>query len=82
MAGPKISERYKYMTVPQTAQRLGIHPAKLRRRLKARVFPPPTFTNEHGLNFFDEDWLKEAQAVLENSFEAGKAVLPKKKDNS
>lgn len=82
MAGPKISEQYKYMTVPQAAQRLGIHPAKLRRRLKVRVFPPPTFTNEYGLNFFDEDWLKEAEAVLENSFEAGKAALPNKKDNS
>ncbi len=82
MAGPKIIELYKYMTVPQAAQRLGIHSAKLRRRLKARVFPPPTFTNKYGLNFFDEDWLKEAQAVLENSFEAGKVELPKKQDNS
>lgn len=30
MAGPRISERYKYMTLPQAAQQLGIHPAKLR----------------------------------------------------
>ena len=71
MAGPKIAERYKYMTLPQAAKRLGIHPAKLRRRLKDGVFPVPTFVNEHGLNFFDEDWLKEAQAILEKSFEGG-----------
>jgi len=58
MSGPKIAERYKYMTLPQAAQRLGIHPAKLRRRLKAGVFPVPTFVNEHDLNFFDEDWLQ------------------------
>jgi len=69
MAGPKIAERYKYMTVPQAAKRLGIHPAKLRRRLKDGVFPVPTFVNKHGLNFFDEDWLKEAQTILVNSFE-------------
>jgi len=69
MAGPKIAERYKYMTIPQAAKRLGIHPAKLRRRLKAGVFPVPTFVNGHGLNFFDEDWLKETQAILVNSFE-------------
>jgi hypothetical protein len=69
MAGPRISERYKYMTLPQAAKRLGIHPAKLRRRLKHGVFPAPTFVNEYGLNFFDEDWLKEARAILVNSFE-------------
>jgi hypothetical protein len=69
MAGPRISERYKYMTLPQAAKRLGIHPAKLRRRLRDGVFPVPTFVNEHGLNFFDEDWLRHAQAILENSFE-------------
>jgi hypothetical protein len=69
MAGPKIAERYKYMTLPQAAKRLGLHPAKLRRRLKAGVFPAPTFVNKHGLNFFDEGWLREAQAMLVNSFE-------------
>ena len=69
MAGPRIAERYKYMTLPQAAKRLGIHPAKLRRRLKDRIFPPPPYVNEYGLNFFDEDWLREAQAILVNSFE-------------
>ena len=69
MAGPRIAELYKYMTLPQAAKRLGIHPAKLRRRLKDGVFPAPTFVNEYGLNFFDEDWLKEAQVILANSFE-------------
>ena len=71
MAGPRIAERYKYMTLPKAAKRLGIHPAKLRRRIKAGVFPPPSFVNKHGLNFFDKDWLREAQAILMNSFEGG-----------
>jgi hypothetical protein len=69
MAGPRIDERYKYMTLPQAAKRLDIHPAKLRRRLKDGIFPPPTFVNEYGLKFFDEDWLKKTQAILEKSFE-------------
>ena len=69
MAGPRIAELYKYMTLPQAARRLRMHPAKLRRRLKDGVFPLPTFVNEHGLKFFNEDWLKEAQAILVNSFE-------------
>ena len=60
------------MTLPQAAKRLDIHSAKLRRRLKHGVFPPPTFINEYGLNFFDEDWLKEAQVILANSFEGQK----------
>lgn len=70
MAGPKIAERYKYMTIPQAAKRLGIHPAKLRRRIKDGVFPVPTFVNEHGLNFFDEDWVRNVQNILTNSFES------------
>lgn len=72
MAGPRIDELYKYMTLPQAAKRIGLHQAKLRRRLKAGVLPPPTFVNEYGLKFFNEDWLREAQATLENSFEGGK----------
>jgi len=69
MAGPRISERYKYLTVPQAAKRLGIHQAKLRRRLKDGIFPRPTFVNEYGLKFFDEDWVNRAQETLANSFE-------------
>jgi len=79
MAGPRISERYKYMTLPQAANRLGIHPAKLRRRLKGSIFPAPTYVNEYGLKFFDETWLREAQAILANSFESkGRESRPTK----
>jgi len=70
MAGPRISELYKYMTLPQAAQRLGIHPAKLRRRLRDGIFPAPTFVNEYGLKFFDEEWIRKAEIILANSFEA------------
>jgi len=70
MAGPRISELYKYMTLPQAAQRLGIHPAKLRRRLRDGIFPAPTFVNEYGLRFFDEEWIRKAKIILANSFEA------------
>ena len=70
MAGPRISELHKYMTLPQAAQRLGMHPAKLRRRLRDGIFPLPTFINEYGLKFFDEEWLRKAKTVLTNSFEA------------
>jgi len=69
MAGPRIAERYKYMTLPQAAKRLGLHPAKLRRRLKDGIFPAATYVNEYGLRFFDEAWLGKAQAVLATSFE-------------
>ena len=69
MAGPRIDERYKYMTLPQAASRLNMHQAKLRRRIKAGVLPVPTYVNEYGLKFFDEHWLKEAKAILAKSFE-------------
>lgn len=69
MAGPRVAERYKYMTLPQAAGRLGMHQAKLRRRLRDGIFPQATFVNEHGLKFFDEQWLSKAKAILVNSFE-------------
>jgi hypothetical protein len=68
MAGLRISERYKCITVPQAAERLGISPAKLRHRSRDAILPPPTYVNEHGLKFFDEAWLK-------NSFENRPEVL-------
>jgi len=68
MAGPTIPERYKYMTLPQAAKRLGLHKATLRRRLKVGVFPTPSFVNKHGLNFFDEEWIRETQAIIASSY--------------
>lgn len=83
MAGPRISERYKYMTVSQAAKRLKIHPAKLRRRLRDGIFPTPAYINEYGLKFFDEDWLMKAQDILGNSFEGGAIkVNPSSRENS
>jgi len=69
MAGPRIDELYKYRSLPQAAKRLGLHPAKLRRRLKSGILPPPTFINEYGLRFFDDHWIRQAQAILDSSFE-------------
>lgn len=77
MAGPRIDELYKYRTVTQVANRLGLHPARLRRRVKAGVLPPPTYVNEHGLNFFDENWIRQAQAILDSSFEREKTIQRK-----
>ena len=82
MAGPRVSERYKYMTVPQAANRLGMHAAKLRRRLRHGIFPAPTFVNEYGLKFFDEEWLDQAQAILSNSFEGEKQQATTKDRNA
>ena len=67
--GVTIAERYKYMTLPQAAKRLGLHPASLRRRLKIGVFPVTSYINKSGVNFFDEDWIRETRAIIAKSFE-------------
>ena len=59
------------MTLPQAAKRLGLHQAKLRRRLKEGILPPPVHVNEYGLKFFDKKWLKQAKLIVDNSFEGG-----------
>lgn len=72
MAGPRIKELYQYYTLPRVAQILGLHPAKLRRRLKDRIFPEPTYINQYGIKFFDQKWVAKAQVILENSYEREK----------
>ena len=72
MPGPSIKELYQYLTLPRAALRLGLHPAKLRRRLKDGLLPEPTYTNKYGLRFFDEEWVAKALLILENSYEGNK----------
>ena len=70
MGKPKIAERYKYFTSTEVSKKLGISRDQLRVRLRGGVFPAPTMVNEHGVRFFDENWLRIAQATQENSYEA------------
>jgi predicted DNA-binding transcriptional regulator AlpA len=73
MAGPTIHELYRYMTIPQAAEELGINPSKLRRRIKAGIFPEPTYINPHGIQFFNEKWLAKTRKIINSSFEGSKA---------
>ena len=72
MAGPRIKERYKYMTLPQAARKLRMSTSKLRRRIKDEILPKPTFTNEYGVQFFDEEWIKKVKLIIRKSYEGGK----------
>jgi hypothetical protein len=72
MAGPTINELYQYMTIPQAAKQLRINPSKLRRRIKASIFPEPTYINSHGIHFFNEEWLARTRKIIKASFEGKK----------
>ena len=70
MAKPRVADRYRYMTTTDICKRLDMSYEKLMRRLRDGVFPAPTMVNEYGVRYFDENWLRIAQAIEENSYEA------------
>lgn len=69
MPRPSIADRYKYLTTGDVCQSLGITIEQLKLRLRDGALPPPTQTNCHGLRLFDEQWLRVARALMENSRE-------------
>jgi len=67
MPTPKVELAIKYLTAPQVRKRLRLSRYQLDLRIERGVFPKPTYIDETGVRYFDEAWVKEAQAILANS---------------
>ena len=74
MPNRKIELTFKYLTASQVRQRLGISRFQFDMRLNRGIFPSPTFTDVTGVRYFDEPWLRVAQAILDEAKNAGRAV--------
>ena len=74
MPWPKLQLAFKYLTAPQARKRLGLSRFQFDRRVELGIFPRPTYvdTVTRGdvilhVRYFDENWVRIAQTILENA---------------
>ena len=69
MPNPKLELGLKYLTAPQVRKRLGLSRFQLDIRIERGILPQPTYVDETSsppVRYFDENWVRIAQAILEN----------------
>ena len=74
MPWPKLELAFKYLTAPQARKRLGLSRFQFDRRVELGIFPRPTHVDivTRGdvtlhVRYFDENWVRIAQAILDNA---------------
>jgi len=53
------------MTTSQVARQLGMKDGRLINWIKSGALPPPSFIDNNGVRYFDQEWLRKATEVLE-----------------
>ena len=72
MANRKIELATKYYTAPQVEQILIISRFQLNIRISKGILPTPTFLDpDSGVRYFDENWVRIAKAILDNTVREG-----------
>ncbi len=69
MPNPKLELGLKYLTAPQVRKRLGLSRFQFDIRIERGILPQPTYldkTSSPPMRYFDENWVRIAQAILEN----------------
>ena len=74
MPNRKVELAIKYLTAPQVRKRLGLSRWQLDLRIERGVFPRPTYIDVSGVRYFDENWVKIAQAILDNAVQGDREV--------
>ena len=70
MPTPKLKLAFKYLTATQARNRLGLSRFQFDHRIELGIFPQPTYVDETGIQrvrYFDENWVRKVQAILESS---------------
>lgn len=74
MPWPKLQLTFKYLTAPQTRERLGLSRFQFDRRIELGIFPRPTYvdTVQRGdvtlhVRYFDENWVRIARDIMDSS---------------
>ena len=74
MPEPKLALALKYLTAPLARNRLGLSRFQFDHRIELGIFPRPTYIDavKRGdvtlnVRYFDENWVKIAQAILANA---------------
>lgn len=53
------------MTTREAARELGMTIETLVKWIKREVLPPPSFIDNNGVRYFDQEWLKKAKEIVE-----------------
>lgn len=64
MPKPKLELAAGHMTVTQVQQELGLSHRQLILRIERGILPEPTFTDNAGVRYFNDHWLKIARSAL------------------
>jgi len=75
MPTPKLELAAKYLTTTKVCKRLGLSFFQLNLRIERGIFPRPTYIDNAGIQsvrYFDESWVKIAQAILDNAAPGGR----------
>lgn len=67
MPNRKLQLTFQYLTAPQVRRRLGLSRFQLDARIERAILPPPTFVDTTGVRYFSEQWVRTAQAILQNA---------------
>ena len=63
MPRPRVTNQ---MTTVQVAKELGMKRARVVSRVKRGALPPPSFTDDNGVRYFDLEWLRKANEIVES----------------
>ena len=69
MPNRRVELALKYLTAPQVQKRLSLSRWQLDLRIERGIFPKPTYTDIARVRYFDENWVRIAQAILDNAVE-------------
>lgn len=61
MPRPRVTSQ---MTTTQVARLLGIKIGQLRSWVEHGALPPPSFTDNNGVRYFGQEWLREASEIM------------------
>ena len=67
MPNRKLELTFKYRTASQARKRLGLSRFQFDLRIERGIFPRPTFVDTTGVRYFDENWIRIAQEILNNA---------------
>jgi len=54
------------MTTTQAAKHLGMSQGQLISWVERGALPPPSFTDNNGVRYFDLEWLRKAKEIVES----------------
>jgi len=54
------------MTTSQVARELGMNKSRVVSWVERGALPPPSFTDNNGVRYFDQEWLRKAKEIVES----------------